>query len=171
MHGVLYILRERGQPFLEGQLPVGLLDRANLFLQRMDSSFHFPLARFVGGYLIGRRQRMIVIDIREEHGHEAVVIGLQDRIELVIVAARASHREAEKGARSSADRIIEVNVAVLRIILLAEADRGADAIEAGGDEGVIAAVVQLIAGYLLADEAVVGLILVQGADDVIAIAP
>ena len=106
VHGVLNILGERGQAFLEGQLPVGLFDHANLFLQRINASFNFPLAGFVGGYLIGRRQRMIVIDIREEHGHEAVVVGLQDRIELVIVAARAGHRQAEKGARGGADRII-----------------------------------------------------------------
>src|SRR5207253_5052415 len=47
----------------------------------------------------------------------------------------------------------------------------AEAPEAGGDEGIVGDVFDLVAGVLLADELVVGFVFVQGADEVIAVAP
>ena len=81
-----------------------------------------------------RGQRMIVIDERVEDRHHAVVVHLRDGIELVIVAARAGHRQSHERARGGADHVVKIVVAIVRVLLLAEQHARADAVEAGGDQ-------------------------------------
>ena len=42
-----------------------------------------------------------------EYGRERVVIGLRYRVELVVMAAGATHRQAEKGAAGGADHVVQ----------------------------------------------------------------
>src|SRR6185312_13778772 len=103
--------------------------------------------------------------------HEAVVIALRNRIELVIVAARALDREAEQAAAGRRDQIVEVLVAAFRVVLLAERDARSRAQEAGRDERLVAPGLELVAGELFLEELVVRLVLVERANHVVAIAP
>ena len=59
----------------------------------------------------------------------------------------------------------------LRVVLLAEVDARAGPQEAGGDARLVRDVVQLVARDLLAQELVVRLVVVEGVDDVVAVAP
>ena len=119
--------------------------------------------------LIGQRE--VVANVREEHRHGAVVVHLGDGVELVVVAARAVHRQAEEHPPGRRDHVIEVVVAVLRVVLLAEEHARPHAQHPGRDQRVKARVFYFVAGELLLHEAVVGLVLVECLDDVIAVTP
>ena len=83
--------RQRIQLGLEEHLAVRLLD----FLQALLQRLLLLVDRFVGslvlGYLLGADQRVIDLLGREEHRLHAVVVLLRNRIELVVVTARALH--------------------------------------------------------------------------------
>ena len=139
--------------------------------QRPDLILDFLLGLLVLGDLLRRRQRMIVIHVAEDHRHRAVIIHARDRIELVIVATSAVDREPHEALERRADHVVQIFVTVVGIVLLAKAHTRADAIVGRRDQAVVVPVVEFVAGELLDDEPVVGLVLVECLDDVVAVAP
>ncbi len=127
--------------------------------------------RVVGVNLIFRNQRLVVIYIAPESRNGLEVIQARDGIEFMIVAARAVNREALEALDGRAHHVVHVVVAVRRVIRFAEANSRTYAVIRGRNQAVGSRLVQLIASQLLDDELVVGLVFVEGLDDVVAIAP
>ena len=104
-----------------------------------------------------------------QQGHEAVVVGGRDRIELVVVAAGARERRAEEGGGRSPDHIVELVGPLVgrqhRVGRFHAIPRAADE-EAG--RGVRA---ELVTSELFTDETVVGQVGVESLDDVVAVRP
>src|SRR5262249_61382187 len=101
---------------------------------------------------------------------DAVVILLRDRVELVVVAAGAPDRDAEEDLRCGVGDVVEDFLpALLQIdcVILV----WVVAQKAGGDPRVGVVGVAFVAGNLLGEEAVVGLIVIERLNDVIAVAP
>src|SRR5207245_7014721 len=92
-----------------------------------DLRFDWRLARLdllnravVRVRLRARDERMRRLHVTEERRLEAVVIPLWNRIELVIVAARALNRQAQHSPARRRDQIIQVLVPASWILLLAK---------------------------------------------------
>ncbi len=119
---------------------------------------------------------------------QPIVIDLGNRIELVIVTPRAFHRQSHGRRRHDLDRVVESLVEVagahlglgkLRPACVRGTPQKAcrdDGLEDFGGQLLLrfisAPVVdQLVSRQLLLKEAVVGLVLIERADDVVAIAP
>ncbi len=99
---------------------------------------------------------------------------LGDGIELVVVAARAGGGDTEKGLRHGVDLLIgEIEGELARIGFVDAL--GSQRQKPGGDElfGALRVIFrgQQIARQLLAQELVIGLVLVERLDDVVAIPP
>ena len=109
-----------------------------------------------------------------KNGRQSVVVGLRDRIGLVIVAARAGGGQAEKGARGGIDLLIDQVGEEFPLVHLADQFL-ADGEEARGNEILRPLAIigdgQGVARELLADEAVEGLVLVEAVDHVVAVTP
>ena len=133
------------------------------------------------GLLLGREVdgRVVAGFDRGKERAEAEVIGLREGIVFVIVAVGAGEGEAEEGRSGRVDEVGHEFVARSFFLLKngGGAVVGAGAEEAGGDELVglrgraRRAGKEFVAGELFADELVVGLVLVEGADDVVAVTP
>ena len=110
----------------------------------------------------------------EDGGHLVIVFG-GDGIELVIVAAGAGNSEAHEGARGDIDLIVDYVIALERKIFLSEGFFTESEKASGDDAAITYAGVGIgrenIAGELLTHEFVVRHVVVEGLDDVIAIAP
>ena len=110
-----------------------------------------------------------------EDGEQAVVIALEERVSFVIVAAGAADGEAKEDAARGRNDIVELVGAVLcqRIVGLAHVVviAGAVAAETGGDEALLIRVVDFIARDLLGDETGIRFVVVEAADDVVAVFP
>ena len=112
-----------------------------------------------------------------EDAVEGGEVGLADGVEFMVVAAGAGHRETEEGLADDIDLV--VHVADLLVDGVDRLEAMFDHAEVAGAEGgfvqplcrVDAGGRQEVAGELLADKLVVGDIGVEGADQVIAIAP
>ena len=137
---------------------------------------------FAGGSLGGRFGEIGLVDAAPhavvgfvgaagaaEHARERVVVGLRDGIELVIVATHAAERHAEESSADFADLLIDEVMLHLQFINGDDFDvtehekaRRGDAVRRRRDE---------IAGDLFADELIEGFVVVEGADDVVAITP
>ena len=106
-----------------------------------------------------------------EDGLHAEVVALGDGVEFMVVAAGAAGGEAEDYGGRRVDEVGEDFDAV-DVGLVGEAVAvGADAEEAGAGDGGGFFAVEFVAGDLLAEEAGVGFVGVEGVDDVVAIAP
>ena len=111
---------------------------------------------------------------RKEDPRDRVVVLLRDRIELVVVAARARHREPEHALRGRIKLLVgEIHLELrlsARIVAL-----GADREVAGGDRALGALGVVLrrkqIARELLGEKAIERLVAVERRDHVVAVAP
>src|SRR5262249_1667601 len=123
------------------------------------------------GDFFRRRELVIVFHIAEEHGHRAVIIHARDGIELVIVAPSAVDRYAHETLKGGADRVVEIFVPVVGIVLLAIAHTRADAVVGRGDQAVVIPVIEFVAGQLLDDKPVVGFVLVERFDDIVPVSP
>ena len=88
----------------------------------------------------------------------------------MVVAAGAVHGHAEKRLADGGDDVVQFVEAGLGFVggFIVP---GAQAIEAGGDDGIGRGMLEFVAGDLLADELVEGFVGVEGLDDVIAVAP
>ena len=111
------------------------------------------------------------LDVTEQRRLQRVVVALQNRIELVIVTACALKRQAERSLADRRNHVVQVVVPVLRVVALTNLDSRTQAQERRGDAGIDGLAVHLVARQLLGEEDVVRLVLVESANDVIAIAP
>ena len=94
---------------------------------------------------------------------QAVVIVLRDRVELVIVAAGAAHRQAEEGSADGVGHLGEDFVAAEGDELVAGvAAHRPQAMEPGRDQQLLIVRIDLVAGELFQDEAVERLVGVEG---------
>ena len=146
-----------------------------------DSEFDLALQRLQLIALCLARIRQTRIDDRRmraaEDAEHCVVVGLADGIELVIVAARASQREALEGLGDNIDLVVgkghhlvqRINrgEAVLHHAKLRNAERGF----VHSDFLVEAGLRQQIAGYGLANQLRIGNIGIERADEIVTITP
>ena len=119
------------------------------------------------GYRVGHFA--IETDVLKEGG-EAVIVVLAKRIELVVVAAGTAERETEHCRGRGADDVVELIgfglYAVVGFVV-----PHAETVVAGRRERVVRHGIELVAGKLLDQELVVGFVLVQGPNDIVAIPP
>ena len=105
-----------------------------------------------------------------EEATECEVVALQDGIELMVVATGALHPGAEEDIpgriRDVVQDILPLTADIPVVVFVNPVPEVAE-----GREGVGVAGKKLVARELLLDEAVVGLILVIGLDDVVTVAP
>ena len=175
--GALGFRGAQGQLEIVGQLAlfgrddavaIGPLQGVDLLFQRGDETIDALLVGLVLPDFGVRNERVIFRFRGEEHRLHAVVILLRNGIELVIVAARATYCHAEEGAgRGGEDVVHFVHAGHLGLDVLLRSE----AQERGGQQGVLSAFAQLVAGDLFADKAVVRPIAVKRAYDVVTIAP
>ncbi len=98
-----------------------------------------------------------------EDAVEGVVVFLGDGVEFVVVAAGAGDREAESAAGD------DINAVVDDVILVIE-EAPAEREEAHGGEGsFIVGEVELVGGDLFDEELVIGFVVFEGLDDVVAV--
>ncbi len=100
-----------------------------------------------------------------EHAGQSVVVLARDRIELVIVAARARDRQPEKGARDGIHAVLPFvrhHFEPAAVVIL-----GAEPDEA--ERGKIVGAAEFVGGELESNELVVGQIAIEGGDDPVAI--
>ncbi len=149
------------------------------FGERFESGFDGREAILVGllgglpgGLFVGGGDLDVFAFGAGEDRLEGVEIALQDGIELVVVAAGAIDGHAEEGLTDAGGDFGEDFLAALfGIDVAGDEVLGAGAQVAGGDERFVVAGGDFVAGDLFADEAVVGLVRLEGMDDVVAVAP
>ena len=117
------------------------------------------------------RKRHLGLHVAEDRRFERVVVLLRNRIELVIVAACAVDGQPQRAFPDRADDFVEVVVAALRVVFLAEQHARAHAEEAGRDQAVVGPAVDLVAGNLFDEESIVRFVLIERLDDVVAVPP
>ena len=89
----------------------------------------------------------------------------------MVVAARAVDRQPQEAPSGRGNEIVQILVPPLRVVLLAKGHPRAGAQEAGRNQGFLGLPFELVAGDLLLQERVVGFVLIERADHVVAIAP
>ena len=111
----------------------------------------------------------IAADGGRERGNEAVVVGLWNRVEFVVVTAGTADGETEHGTAHRGGHVVE-GVVASAFDFVGRDLRGKDpgTQKAGGFEGQRIFRLEFVAGELPADELIVGHVLVQGLDDEIA---
>ena len=110
------------------------------------------------------------VDVGEERS-EGKEVALGERVELVVMALGAASGLSEPSGADRTDTVVQH--ALLVVLGLSTAFFGGQeqAIEAGANLGLLIGVRQQVAGDLLEGEAVEGLVLVEAADDVVAVGP
>ena len=166
--------RHVGVEFFEAGFELGLfgigsaaqlaLQAAHLLLHRVGLGLPGVLLFFAG------QDDVVRLSLREV-GLQAVVVGLAEGIELVVVAAGAADGDAEEGRADDVGHLGEDFVLRAGHVLVAGilAER-AEAVEAAGHQVGLVGGIHLVAGELLLDEIVVRLVVVEALDDVIAVA-
>ena len=146
----------------------------------------FALLDFVG-FVFGLRHERLVQQLghmrrgvakaagRSEDTGQGIVVPGQDRVEFVVVAARAGNGQAEHRFRDDFDLLV-IDVVEHPLLVLLRDRLGAERQKAGSRDaaGIDCAAVlrrQQVAGDLLADEAVIGHVGVERVDYVVAVAP
>jgi len=147
------------------------LDAVGQRTVRRGHQRHQPLARVLPA---------LPVEGRLEDRPQAVVVGLGDGVVAVVVALGAMDGEPKQRRRDDLDRVGDDLVAgQLRLGRAVARGVRCHAQEPGGHQAVEVAArqvggdgrQQLVAGQLLGDELVEGPVVVEGADDVVAIAP
>ena len=120
-----------------------------------------------GGGVAGGRDRGLVqrFDDRGEDAVQRVVVLDRDRIELVIVTARAGDGQAEEGLGRRVDALVDGVMDIVEALADGDEAEGGEARIVGRD------VRDAVRGELLDHELVVRLVLVHRVDDVIAVSP
>ena len=186
-------------PHSLGQLRETLLDDLfaygfGLLLQRrlqlLDLRFE-GLVRFLrlGPFLgesdleepFGRRLPVIGIEGRLQHGAQAVIVALRDGIVLMVVATRAPDRQSHDRGAQYVDLIGDhIHAFGQRTVRRRIGAVGRHPQKPGGGQSVdrllrsfleAPVVNQFVAGELFSQKAVVGLVLIEGANDRVSIAP
>ena len=144
------------------------LERRERGLDGLQFLAHLRGLRQLLGVVAGL-DRTLAMHHAREHGSHAVVIGLRHGIELVIVAARALQREAQERGACGSDHVVEFIGALLR------GEHGIRALHfipwSAHDEAHCSVFTRLIAGDLIAHKGIERFVLVQRANDVVAVAP
>ena len=112
---------------------------------------------------------VVVADVAEEREHLIIVL-LRDRVEHVVVAAGAADGQAHECFRRRLEHVVESvefrEPFVVRFIV-----PHAESIKPGGDQAFVVHVRQLVPGNLLKHESVIRLVIIKGADDIVAVFP
>ena len=132
-----------------------------------------PLVSRLIGRITDRRVVAVALAVRrnvaEKREHRVVVLRRYG-IDLVVVAAGAADCQAEErlggGPQDVVEIIVASQLAIRRFVV-----PNTEPIEAGGRDAVGVAIRKLVASQLLHDETVVRLVLVEGANDVVAVFP
>ncbi len=103
-----------------------------------------------------------------EAGLETVVVGLFDGVELMVVAASATDGEAHEREAGVFGDVVEDFLTLLHHVGSVDVF-GIKTDEAGCDEGVGIVGFEFVAGDLLTEEAIVGKVVVEEPDDVVAV--
>ena len=109
------------------------------------------------------------LDVAEEGG-QPVIVFLRNRVEHVVVTAGTAHRQPQEGGARRADHLVDFVPSGRRLVVRLVVPNS-QSIKAGGDDRFGRRLVELVAGQLLDDEAVVGLVGIERVDDVVAIPP
>ena len=160
-----------GEPALRvgQQLGVQVLQGAQM--PRAQAFQMAPLLEALRVLLLEEGRRRLGELRRREAGLDGVVVVRRHRIELVVVAARALQGLAEECLAHAVGDVVEEALPRDFGDLHAGQFPGPHAQEAGGDAQLRVGGLQFVTGDLLEDEAVVGLVGVEAAHDVIAVAP
>ena len=119
-----------------------------------------------GGVAGGRDGRLVQrLDDRGEDAVQGIVVLDRDRVELVVMAARAGDGQAEEGLGRRVDALIDGVMDVVEALADGDEAEGGEAGIVGRDVG------DAVGGELLDDELVVRLVLVHRVDDVVAVGP
>ena len=162
------VLQQRGEPRLDVFTPGGghLCLEAALEVADRRGACGLPLH---GVGVVDARAT------RREHAVERVVVGLADRVELVVVAARAGDRLAEEGLAEHVDLVVDEPDLLLERLGRQVAVED-EAVVRGADHGLVDAArcvdarrLQQVARDVLSDQLVVGNVLVERADQVVAV--
>ena len=105
-----------------------------------------------------------------EERQEGVVILLRDRVDFVIVTTRATDSHAKESFTGSPQNVVKIIVARQRTIGRFVIPN-TQPVKAGSGYGIAVLIRQLISGKLFLDESVIRLVLVKGANDVVAVFP
>ncbi len=89
----------------------------------------------------------------------------------MVVTPRALHRQAQNAAPDGRDHVVQIIEPVLRIVLLAEPDFCVAPQKARRDQAFVADLLELVTRNLLFQKQVIRLVLVEGADYIVAVAP
>ena len=178
---VLFTLGQAGAQ-LEFRPALGQAGDEHL-LERREAGLQIGFPRLFGrnsllvSRLIGRiADRHVVAialavrrNVAEKREHRVVVLRRYG-IDLVVMAAGATDGQAEERLAGGPQNVVEIIVAsqlaIRRFVI-----PNAKPIKAGGRDAVGVAIRKLVASQLLHDETVVRLVLVEGANDVVAVFP
>ena len=145
-------------------------------LHRLAELLHLALHRLGLGFpdhlLLGGELRHIAIVRGGEVGLQAIVVALAEGIEFVIVATRAADGNAQQRGTHDVSHLGKHFIAAAGYFLIAGVfAQRSEAVKARGDQVFVLLRRNLIAGQLLQKKAIVGLVVVESANHVIAIAP
>ena len=168
-------LRPEGSVTVRGallELQERPLEPGDLRCERVETSLLFG-----GGHAQDRRH--VAPDLRVdallvhliEEAEEAVVVHLGDGVVAVIMAPSAGHGQPEEGGRAGLRAVGHVLHAPLLVDRPRLGDRAVVALEPGGEHRVAPAALDQVPRHLLHDEAVVGHVRGEGAQDPVAPRP
>ncbi len=171
-----FLLELRGLGlFLDGgQLRLGLRDRPQLLFPGLDLSLGDQ--RHPVHHILGPLGTKVFQDVRAvEDAGEGVVVLLRDRVELVVVAAGTTEREAEERLAHGVDLVVHHVADDLLLVGVAAVPDAVREKRRGDQSGRIdlssVGVRHQISGDLMDDELVEREVAVEGIDDPVAIAP
>ena len=142
---LLHILRKPCILPRQQAVAVRLLQHAQFLTQRSD---HCIDARIRGVKCLGWNQWMIHLHVAKQRGLQLVIVLLRNRVKLVVVTPGALYGQPHDTAPDGRNHVIQIFVAKLRIVLLAETHFGMIAQEAGCRKSLGRGFLHLVASQL-----------------------
>ena len=105
----------------------------------------------------------------EENGLEPVIVFLGKRVVFVVMATGTADRQAHKDRTRGRDNVVQLIHSCLFVVCII--DGRAISAEPGGYQSFRVAWLQFVTRQLFLDEAVIRLVIIEGADDIIPVAP
>ena len=143
------------------------MDVPDAILVRRGERSENPL--IVGPHVSDADGDSIRLNVPEEGG-ELVIVLLRNRIEHMVVAAGTAQRQPQKQRAGRAHHFVDF-VPGGRLLVVGLVVENAEAVKTGGDDRLVRRIGQFVAGKLFEHEAVVRLVVIEGGNHVIAIAP
>ena len=170
--GFFQVVRKFRQAFLFQLYLIGLREGFEGLSNGFQAGLIGLIRDFPGGLFAGGGKLDILALCTAEDGLQTVEIGLEDGVELVIVATCAVHGEAKKGLADVGCYLGEDFLAAdVRVNIARDQVLRTGAKIACGDQGFRAGGGDFVACQLFANKTVVGLVGIEGVDDVVAVAP